>query len=165
MHDRHCQIREVMNWPLAFGLTKVTRRNSTHWINSCLPPNMSLPRLWPTLETVFLISIDLTGHQSQPSGAGAWCLFDSSRGVVGRFRYLQGLRSRIHSGRKKGRSAQINVPVKIWIWKCTVIQGLNNSARPWCLLPLLFHRLRQPEFLSHFLGLESRRQQRKTAIL
>lgn len=68
-------------------------------------------------------------------------------------------------GRGVGGISQINVPVKIWIWKCTVIQWLNNSARPWCLLPLLFLRPRQPEFLSLLLGRESRRQQRKSAAI
>lgn len=68
-------------------------------------------------------------------------------------------------GRGVGGISQINVPVKIWIWKCTVIQRLNNSARPWCLLPLLFLRPRQPEFLSLLLGRESRRQQRKSAAI
>lgn len=93
--------------------------------------------------------------------------FNSSRGVISWFRYLWGLRKRMCSGREREeRIDKCAGETTVWIWKCSVIQGLNNSAQPWCLMPLLFHRPRQSELPSQHLGLESNeRHQRRRVFL
>lgn len=115
--------------------------------------------------TDFWITTDkvIIGYWSQPSGAG-WCclLIPQEESLVDLDIY--GVRGRGCVQAEKGRSAPINVPAKLWIWKCSVIQGLNNSARPWCLMPLLFHRPRQSKLPSQHLGLESNERHQRRSV-